>query len=112
MNKIRKIALITLTVATAILPLVTMAQVGGAPPTSFSPNLTSLGQIIINQLWIIFTIMAVVMFVISGILFLTSQGDPDKVTKARSAFLWGVAGVVVGVLAYTIIALVRGALGA
>ena len=89
-----------------------LAQVGGTPPSSFSPNLTALGQTIINQVWIVFTIFAVICFVIAGILFLVSQGDPEKVTKARSAFLWGVAGVVVGVLAYTIIALVRGALGA
>ncbi|OGZ85050.1 MAG: hypothetical protein A2401_03005 [Candidatus Staskawiczbacteria bacterium RIFOXYC1_FULL_38_18] len=106
----KKIALAA--VITAILPVVALAQIGSSAPSNFSPNLTSLGQTIVNQLWIIFTIIAVIMFVIAGILFLTSQGDPEKVTKARQAFLWGVAGIIVGVLAYTIVALVRGALGA
>lgn len=112
MNKIQRITLSVAVLSAIVLPLVTLAQVGGAPPSSFSPNLTSLGQTIINQVWIVFTIIAVIMFVVAGILFLTSRGEPENITKARSAFLWGVAGVVVGVLAYTIIALVRGALGA
>ncbi len=94
------------------LPVLTMAQVGGAPPSGFAPNLTSLGQIIVNQVWIFFTILAVIMFVVAGIRFLTSGGDPEKVKLARDSFLWGVAGIVVGILAFTIIALVRGAIGA
>ena len=110
MNKTKKIALTV--IISAILPIVALAQVGGAPPSSFSPNLTSLGQTIVNQVWIVFTIIAVICFVIAGILFLTSAGNPEKVQAARQAFLWGVAGIIVGVLAYTIIALVRGALGA
>jgi hypothetical protein len=95
-----------------VAPAAAFAQVGGTPPGSFSPNLTALGQVIINQVWIFFTILAVICFIISAIQFLTSGGDPEKVQKARSSFLWGVAGVVVGVIAFTIVALIRGALGA
>lgn len=112
MNKIKKIALSLLSAGLSVMPVAALAQVGGSAPTSFAPNLTSLGQVIVNQVWIAFTIIAIICFVIAGILFLTSGGDPDKIKNARSAFLWGVAGVVVGVLAFTIIALVRGAIGA
>lgn len=111
MNKI-KITLGAIAITSVILPVVALAQVGGAPPSSFAPNLTSLGTTIVNQVWIVFTIIAVIAFVVAGILFLTSGGAPEKVAAARSAFLWGVAGIIVGVLAYTIIALVRGAIGA
>lgn len=106
----KKIALVA--TISAILPIVALAQVGGPPPEGWSPDLESLGQTIVNQVWIVFTIIAIICFVIAGILFLTSAGNPEKVAAARNAFLWGVAGVVVGVIAYTIIALVRGALGA
>lgn len=109
----KKIALSLATAAVALLPVMALAQtIGGNPPSNFAPDLTTLGTIIVNQVWVAFTILAVVCFVIAGILFLTSGGDPDKVKNARNAFLWGVAGIVVGVVAYTIIAIVRGALGA
>ena len=49
---------------------------------------------------------AVVFFVIAGILFLTAQGDPAKIKTARSAFIWGIAGVVVGIMAFSIVAFV------
>jgi len=61
--------------------------------------------------WQIFGLVAVVMFVIAGILFLTAQGDTDKLTKAKQAFLWGVAGVVVGIIAYSILAIAGALLG-
>jgi hypothetical protein len=110
MNKAKKIALSVATIASIVLPVIALAQIGGTPPSAFAPNLTSFGTVIVNQIWIIFTIVAVICFVVAGILFLTSGGNPEKVAAARSAFLWGVAGIVVGVLAYTIIALVRGAI--
>ena len=63
-------------------------------------------QQILNSLWILFTAIAVIFFVVAGILFLTAQGNPEQVSKARSAFFWGVVGVVVGIIAYSIITLV------
>jgi FtsH-binding integral membrane protein len=61
---------------------------------------------ILNSLWIIFTAIAVIMFVIAGITFLTANGSPEKLTQARSALIWGVVGVVVGIVAYSIITIV------
>jgi hypothetical protein len=89
------------------LPIVALAQIGGDVPT-IDLNLTDLGNNIASAAWIIFTIVAVVMFVVAGILFLTARGNPEQISTARNAFLWGVAGIVVGVLAFTIITLVTG----
>lgn len=61
--------------------------------------------------WQVFALLAVIMFIIAGIMFLTAQGDPDKVGKARSAFMWGVAGVIVGIIAYSILAITGALLG-
>ena len=55
---------------------------------------------------LIFGGIAVIMFVVAGGLFLSAQGDPEKIRQARSAVIWGVAGVIVGILAFSIIAVV------
>ena len=50
--------------------------------------------------------------IIAGILFLVSGGDAEKIKTARNAFIWGVVGIVVGLLAFSIVSLVRSAIGA
>jgi len=102
-----KIALISS--AALLLPIVALAQIGGQPPT-ISTDLTSLGNKIANATWIVFTVIAVIMFVVAGVLFLTARGQPEKVQEARGAFIWGVVGVVVAILAFTIINVVKIAL--
>lgn len=59
-----------------------------------------------TTVWIIFGAIVIVCFVIAGVLFLTSQGSPEKLKTARSAFIWGVVGVVVGIVAYSILTIV------
>lgn len=102
----KKIALSLITIGIMALPVLALAQIGGTPP-SLSYDLTTIGTKIANAAWIIFTIIAVIMFVIAGIMFMTAQGNAEKVVQARSAFLWGVAGVVVGIIAFTIITIVK-----
>jgi len=108
----KKIALSLAVVGMAVLPILALAQVGGSAPGTFAVSLESLGQMIVNQIWVVFTVLAIICLIIAGVLFLTSQGDPEKIAKARSALIWGIAGIVVGILAFTIIAVIRGALGA
>jgi hypothetical protein len=43
----------------------------------------------------------------AGILFVTSGGDPEKVTKARNALLWALVGVIVVSLSYGIVVLLN-----
>ena len=86
-------------------PVMALAQVGGNPP-EISMDLTELGEKITNAVWIVFTVLVVICFVIAGILFLTAAGSAEKIQQARNAFMWGVVGVVVGILAYTMITVV------
>lgn len=107
-----KIKLALASLGTFLLPVVAFALNGTQPPGSTSiQDLPSLVTKIENFVWIIFGCIAVVMFVVAGILFLTSQGQAEKIQNARSAFLWGVAGVVVGIIAYSILAIIGSALG-
>ncbi len=57
-------------------------------------------------IWVVFAVMVVISFVIAGIMFLTARGDPQKLTLARSAFIWGCVGVVVGIVAYSILSII------
>lgn len=76
--------------------------------TRYGPifSITDLVPSIEGAIWIIFGTLTVVFFVIAGILFLTAQGAPEKLKIARSAFIWGVVGVIVAIVAYSIIAIV------
>ena len=97
----KKITLGLISLGIMALPLLAFAQ-----PAVRISSLQDMVTKIESAVWIIFGGIAVVAFVVAGILFLTAGGQPDKVTAARSAFLWGVAGIVVGILAYSIISIV------
>lgn len=70
-------------------------------------SIQSLMQAIVGDaLWVVFGGISVICFLYSGILFLTAQGEPGKISTAKSSFLWGIVGVAVGILAYSIITIV------
>ena len=62
-------------------------------------------------MWRIFAVVVIVMFVWSAIMFLTAQGEPDKLSKAKSAFMYGVIAVVIGLVAYSMVNIVEGLMG-
>lgn len=75
------------------------------PESPFS--IVTLGISLETTIWVIFTFIVVLCFVISGILFLTAQGQPEKLKIAKASFIWGVVGVVVGILAYSILYIIE-----
>lgn len=89
-----------------LLPVGALADVaiGDRPPPV--SDLNQLITSILNVMWVVFVVIAVIMFVVSGILFVTSQGAPEKVQQARQSFIWGVAGVVVAIVAFSIVQIV------
>lgn len=56
-------------------------------------------------------IIAVVVIVIAGFIYVTSQGEPSKVAQAKNAILGSVIGLVVIALAFVITNFVVGAFG-
>jgi hypothetical protein len=104
MNKVKLGAILTL----LVLPVAALA-INNPVPNPTGAQVSSINELInnvLNGIWIVFGAIAVIMFIIAGVLFLAAQGNPEKVAQARQAFLWGVAGVVVGIIAYSIIAIV------
>lgn len=67
---------------------------------------------VVSYLFGLLIIVATIFLVVAGILFVTAQGDPDKVKKARDFVLWALIGVIVGVLAYVLVNFVQGMVGA
>ena len=105
MKKILSSLLLLTVLAMPVLALAADPSVGDRPPEI--SDLSALITAILNVMWVVFVVIAVVMFVVSGILFVTSQGSPEKVQQARQSFIWGIAGVVVAIIAFSIIAIVE-----
>jgi hypothetical protein len=63
----------------------------------------SMFKIVINTLLYVLGMVAVVMIVIGGIRYTTSNGDAGSVKGAKDTILYSVVGLVVAILAYTIV---------
>ena len=50
-------------------------------------------------------LIAVVMGLYAGVLFITASGDAEKITTARSILLYAIVGIAVAVLAFSLVAI-------
>jgi hypothetical protein len=66
----------------------------------------SIFEHIINLVTLVTGIIAVIVIIVSGIRFATSSGDPNSLTQARNTILYTVIGLVVLLLARSIIVFV------
>lgn len=58
---------------------------------------------IVNMLLFLIGAISVIMIIIGGLLYVTSQGDSGSVTKAKNTVLYAVIGLAVAILAYAIV---------
>ncbi len=65
----------------------------------------------INWLFIVAGVLAVIYVLWSGIQYITSQGDPSRVSAAKQRLLYAIIGLVVVIGAYVIVNTVLGVLG-
>ena len=66
-------------------------------------SLMEVVQTILNVIISVLGIVTVIMIILGGVQYITSQGDPAKATKARNTILYGVIGLVVALLAFAIV---------
>ena len=64
---------------------------------------------IISILFWIIGILAVIVIIYAGITFITAAGNPSKVAQAKTMIIYAVIGLVVAILAYTIVNFIVGA---
>lgn len=82
-----------------------ICDIGGVPNTSAS-NL-QLNQIIGVVLYIVGGI-SILMFIISGVMLIMSEGNAQKVATARKTILYTVVGAIISASALTIVDIVLG----
>ena len=58
---------------------------------------------IINVVIGVLGVVAVVVVIYGGFLFLTAQGDPGKIKKGKDSITWGIIGLVIALLSWSII---------
>lgn len=63
---------------------------------------------ILGIVYFVAGVVAVVVIIIAGFMFVTAAGDPTTVTKAKNAILYAVVGLVVVALAFVITQFVMG----
>ena len=67
-----------------------------------------------NILQIVFAVLAalaVLFIVVAGLRFITAQGNPQEVSKARSTIIYALIGLLVALLAEALVAFTLGKLG-
>lgn len=74
-----------------------------ANATGNSDNLAGIIGTIINFVLGVIGLLCVVIIIIGGVTYATSQGDAGKVSKATKTLLYGVVGLVVALLAFAIV---------
>lgn len=112
-NKNKYIAA-TLATAALFVPLFALAQFdlnaggGGNVPTA---SITVIIKNVMNWLLMIVSMLAVIAFLIAGILYLTAAGDQTRIDSAKKAMIASITGVVVALLGLLVVQVVSRILG-
>ncbi len=96
--------LLSLIAITAVLVPVSCAL--AATPTIAGMAESIAGQVVLVATWIV-----VIMWVVTGIIFLTAQGDPGKINTGKTALFASIGGTILIILAQSAIALVKNSFG-
>lgn len=98
------------------LPMVALAASGIIPDTggltpSASGGIVGLLTSLLKWALTILGILGVLGFVVAGILYLTAAGEEDRIKKAKSAMVFSIVGVVVGLAGVIIMNAIQNWLG-
>ncbi len=98
--------------ALLLVPQFTLAQVTMPINPGLSEK-TFVGGImdIITLLASVIAVLAVLMIVISGIMYMTSLGDPARASKAKDTLTYAVIGLIIALLAWVIVKSIAVAFG-
>ena len=93
----------------SLLPFLALAQVGGVPgPIITSPvQIAQLIQKVLNFVGAIVLVIALIMLLWAAILYLTAGGSEERVGRAKSYLIYAIVGIVVAVLAFSVIPFVQ-----
>jgi hypothetical protein len=110
-----KLALLSIAALVGIMTAAAPAYVGASPASQIQTGVDNAGgggetsnlgarvKTIVNILLYVLGAIAVVMIVIGGIRYTTSNGDSSAITSAKNTILYSVIGLIVAILAYSIV---------
>ena len=83
-------------------------------PTSFvfaDTPLVLMANVIANQVWVVGTWLVVIFWVVTGIMFLTAQGEATALTKAKMALFASIGGTIIIILAPSALSFIQKSFG-
>lgn len=76
------------------------------PKTEFQTGANSKITSIVELVFGVFGGVALIIIILAGIQFITSQGDPQKTAKARNTIIYAAVGLAVSLTAFAIVSVV------
>jgi len=73
-------------------------------------NIPLLVGSIINYVLGILGVLALVMFICGGLIWMTSEGAPDKIKKGKDTLIWAILGLALIFFSYALLDFILGAL--
>lgn len=64
-------------------------------------TITGLIANVARLVWLVATILVVIFWVITGVLFLSSQGSPERISTAKKSLFAAIAGTILVILAFS-----------
>lgn len=122
MNKVKTIAL-TLALMTGVAAFASPAYVGASPASEIQKGVnttTDAGpkktlpetiKTVVNTMLYVLGALAVVMIIVGGIRYTTSNGDSAKVKGAKDTLTYSIVGLVIALFAFAIVNFVISSLG-
>ena len=74
--------------------------------SSNGPKLETIIANIIQTMFFIIGVLAVIVIIYSGFLFIVASGNPQTIQKAKTSIVYAVVGLVVAIMAYAIVGFV------
>ncbi len=78
------------------------------PGGTATTDLNTMIKSVLNWVFGIIGIVAVIMIIIGGFNMMISSGDPGKVKKGKDTILYGIIGLIISILAFAIVNFVIG----
>ena len=117
-NKKQKLIFLSVVVVVVMLvctwfvtPVLAQGVKTGVPNPLGDHDFASLVGRAISVILSAFGAIALLMFIIGGLMWMTSMGDPARVKKGRDTLIWASLGIVVAFSSYAIIRFVLSVIG-
>ena len=103
----KKIISALVLVSLLALPVIGFAAPAGPADPPEGLDLWDALDTIVTYLFGLLIIVAVTFLILAAIQYVTAGGDPEKIKSAHQKVLYALVGIIVGVLAYSLVAFVQ-----